>query len=114
MAFAYYSHIMLLDDSCAPAILHIAFRKYLVAALSRFPAAACDGSVGVVCIDSWMSANGRGVLVPAPSGVYREVDDIDLVESIRGSSFDRVTSLFSHGSYFEVIGPDSIQPNAGN
>lgn len=66
------------------------------------PASARDSAVSVACIDPCMRGNDRGVLLPLPSGVQREVNDIGLLENMRGSRFDPVTSLIAYSNSSEV------------
>lgn len=43
-----------------------------------------------------MRGNGRGVLVPLPSGVCRKVNNIGIPQTIRGSRFSPVASFIAY------------------
>lgn len=100
--FSRITDLVLRDDGGAPAIWKVAITEYVVIALLSFLAAARDGAVGVACIDRRMGSNGQGALVLLPSCVRREVDDIGLLEIIRGSTFDPVTSVIAYSRSSEV------------
>lgn len=100
--FAFYSDVIFWNDGGAPAIWHVTITEYVVIALLRFLTDARDGEAGFTCVDSGMDGNGRGVLVPRPSGVRREVNDIGLLEIIRDSGFDPVARLISYNRSSEL------------
>lgn len=75
-SFTCYSDIILQDDCGALAISHTAITEYLVIALLRFLAAACDSAVCVTFIDPRMGGNCQGIFVQIPTVVRREVDDV--------------------------------------
>lgn len=102
--FAYYSGIVLLDNSAVATIWRIAITGYVVIALLCVLAAARDGTVGVVCIDHQMGVNGQDVLVSLPSGIFHEVDGIGLFEIISDSSFLPAALLIAWGRSSEVDG----------
>lgn len=108
--FVYCSDVVLRDESGPPAIWYIANNEVVVIALLRFLALARDGAVGVTSIDSQISDNGRGVLVPLPSSTRCKVHDIGFLENIRGSGFDLVTSLFAYSRSSKVDWV-SVKPN---
>lgn len=49
-----------------------------------------------------MGSNGCGALVQLPFGVCPKVDDIVLLEALRGSRFDPVASSIAYRQFFEV------------
>lgn len=83
----------LTDDVIALTIMLIAIMDYVELPFLRSQTAAHDGVVGFACLDSRLGGNGCGVFVPLRSGVGHEVDDIGIMESCRGCSFDPVTAL---------------------
>lgn len=76
MDFTYSSDVVLRCDVGAPAILCIAITEYVIIAVLLFLVAAHDSPISVLCVDSWMAGNGRGVLVSQPSGIRGKFDDI--------------------------------------
>lgn len=68
----------------------------MVGELICFLAAACDGAVGVACIDPQMGGNGQDDFVPLPSGVHSKVNVISHLPIICGSSFHPVASTIAY------------------
>lgn len=93
---------MLENDSSGSAIWHIAIFEYVVLAVLRSLAGAEDGTVGVACLDLRIGRNACGFLVPLPSAVRLQVDDIGFLEIICGCSFDPVSFLVTSHRSSEV------------
>lgn len=100
--FAYYSDVILWDNSGALAIWNISITDYVVVALLRSLAGACGGAVGDACPNSRMGGNGRGVLVQLPSVVCHEDYDIDVPQIICGNVSDPVSFFVAHRRPFQV------------
>lgn len=84
-----------------PVIWNVALSVYAFTALLRTLAAACDGAVGVACVNSQIVCNGRGVLVSVLFAAGRKVDEIGLLENTFGSSLDTVASLIAYSTSSE-------------
>lgn len=78
------------------AIWHITVTENVVVALLCSLEAACDGAVAVTCRDPQMSSNGQSVLVPLLCGVRREIEEVMLLKTIRGSSLDPFASVIAY------------------
>lgn len=87
-----YSDVLPRHDGGVWGTWYISITEYMVIFLLAIPVAARVGAVGVACIDPWMINSDLDVLIPFPTDVFFEVDDIGLLEIVRGNSLDRVSS----------------------
>lgn len=102
LCFCKFLYTVLLDDGGAPSIWHVAITEYVETALLRFLASVHDVVVGFTCVDPHINGHRRGVLVPLPSSVHHEHNDISLIKIIRGSRFYLFVSLIAHSRSPEV------------
>lgn len=73
---AYYSNVVLQDDSSARAIWHIAITVYVVIALLQFVGPAAEAALGVAQIFPGLHRNGKGGLVSFLFRIHLELNDI--------------------------------------
>lgn len=92
---AYYFDVFSKDDGGAQVIWYMNITEYVVIASLRFRAAGRASAACVACMDPQVGGNVQGVLVLLASSVRHEVNDDDLLETIRGSSFNPVASLIA-------------------
>lgn len=67
--FEYYSDVVLPHDDGAPAISHIAITENVVIVILCYLVGACDGAVGVPCIDTRMGGNDHVYLISLLPGI---------------------------------------------
>lgn len=96
--FVNYSSVAQSDNGGAPTIWRFFITDNVVLAVLSFLAAACNDAVGVPCMDSWMDGNGRGFLVPARTGVRRDLNNIGFCR------FFMVVGLTLSLLYWQTVG----------